>query len=426
MQDTHFLQPSGSVANDNFAFAQGGLVTENYSHPASLEVLEDDADVVLEAGIAEAIAEAQSTFSADDAFTALFSETGLVVEAESGSFDGTAESEAKVRAAFEVGANETFSFDAIADLSIDAKEIEDPDAEFSRARSGASFLLMDVTDEANPKILDYSAVSGRLISSQRVGRVRIGSTGNFTVTERQIDRDVDGNNGTDSVSALVAGRYERRFNRDTRLALIQVEASTVKVVEDALIDGLGSGVTYGSIRNDRLHGNNSSNKIYASLGNDRVFGYGGDDILETGRGDDRAVGGNGNDKIHGAHGNDELLGNRGNDEIVGGEDDDTLTGGRGSDEMTGGDGSDTFVFVRDRSLLTGEVDVITDFEPGVDTIEFRGWSGLNPQTWFNDAVADERFANTSQGTRFFSNYGGEVLFEGISVNDLSGSDFYFA
>ncbi|MBE9040380.1 hypothetical protein IQ235_06185 [Oscillatoriales cyanobacterium LEGE 11467] len=426
MQDTHFLRPSGSVSNDNFAFAQGGLVTENYSHQPSLDVLEDDADVVLEDGIAEAFAEAQSTFSRDDAFTALFSETGIVVEAESGSFNGTAKSKAKVTAAFEVGAHETFSFDAIADLSIDAKEIENPDAEYSRARSGASFLLLDVTDSNNPQIVDYSAATGRLISSQKVGRVRLGSTGNVTLIERQIDRDVDGNNGTDSVEAFVVARYERRFNRDTRLALIQVDASTVKVVEDALIDRLGSGVSYGSIRNDRLRGNNRSNKIYASLGNDRLFGYGGDDILEAGRGNDRAVGGRGNDKINGARGNDNLFGGPGNDEILGGEDDDTLTGGRGSDTMTGGDGSDTFVFVRNRSLRSGEVDIITDFEPGVDTIEFRGWSGLNPQAWFNDAIADDRFVNTSDGTRFFSNYGGEVLFEGISVNDLSGSDFSFA
>ncbi|MDY6937423.1 MAG: calcium-binding protein [Cyanobacteriota bacterium] len=425
MKETYFLSPSGSVSNSNFASAQGGLLTENYSHPGSLSNLEDAADIVLKNGIARAIADAQSIFSEDDAFTALFSDTGIVVEAESGSFDGKAKSKAKVTAAFEVGANETFSFETIADLFLEAKEIENPDAEFSRVRSGSSFLLVDVTDEDNSEIIDYAVVSGRLISSQKIGRARVGSTRNVSITQRQVDRDVNGNNGTDSVSAFVTARYERQFDRDTRLALIQTDTSTTKVIEDPLIDRLGSGVTYGSINKDRLEGNHRSNKIYASLGNDRLFGNGGDDILEAGSGNDRAVGGRGDDKINGGRGNDNLLGGLGNDEILGGEDDDTLTGGRGSDTMTGGRDDDTFAFIRNRSLRSGELDTITDFQPGLDTIEFRGWGRLNANAWFDNALADDRFIDTSQGALFKSNYGGEVLFEGIDVSDLSASDFSF-
>jgi len=83
----------------------------------------------------------------------------------------------------------------------------------------------------------------------------------------------------------------------------------------------------------------------------------------------------GNDILHGDDedniltanlGNDFLAGFAGNDELDGGLGDDTLDGGDGNDTLTGGPGSDTFVLNRNG------IDVITDFEVGVDILLISG------------------------------------------------------
>ena len=61
----------------------------------------------------------------------------------------------------------------------------------------------------------------------------------------------------------------------------------------------------------------------------------------------------------------EITGNENNNSIIGGKGDDTLDGGDGNDILTGGSGKDTFIFSR----YEGN-DVITDYKPGEDTIEF--------------------------------------------------------
>ena len=75
--------------------------------------------------------------------------------------------------------------------------------------------------------------------------------------------------------------------------------------------------------------------------------------------------------------NDVLTGNSGNN---------ILTGGGGRDVLTGGDGNDTFVFNHQSDspavpLAAGfiqSVDVIKDFTPGEDLIDFRGLANETP------------------------------------------------
>jgi Ca2+-binding RTX toxin-like protein len=66
----------------------------------------------------------------------------------------------------------------------------------------------------------------------------------------------------------------------------------------------------------------------------------------------------------------------GNDMVVAGEGNDTIDGGPGTDLLEGGDGTDTF-----RVLPGNNVDIVADFEQGVDTIDisafgFTDLSGL--------------------------------------------------
>jgi Ca2+-binding RTX toxin-like protein len=97
--------------------------------------------------------------------------------------------------------------------------------------------------------------------------------------------------------------------------------------------------------------------------------------------------GDSNTLIAGA-GGDSISGLAGNDELNGGAGNDTLVGGLGDDQLTGGDGQDRFVF---ESAIKngGNVDTVTDFVSGSDTIvlagsvftALRGDSDLSDNLW---------------------------------------------
>lgn len=78
-----------------------------------------------------------------------------------------------------------------------------------------------------------------------------------------------------------------------------------------------------------------------------------------------------NDQLVGTSSADQIMGLEGNDHLEGRGGDDVLIDGTGTDHMTGNSGRDTFVFVED-----GWVDVIMDFEAGLDTIDLSQFAGV--------------------------------------------------
>ncbi len=76
-------------------------------------------------------------------------------------------------------------------------------------------------------------------------------------------------------------------------------------------------------------------------------------------------GGLGDDTLYGDERTNLLSGGGGNDRLEGASGNDTLTGGRGNDFLRGGSGNDTYRF----NLGDGQ-DTISDWDDGVDTIEF--------------------------------------------------------
>ena len=399
--ETLFLKPIAPTVNPNpnYAEATGNAQCYNYSHSPSGSLTAAELQVLVNRGVAAAIAEAEATFIYDPAFAILFTESSGV--GEDGAFQVESQSETKIIASFSVEANQTFSLDLAADLELEAKEIENSNAEYSNAKSTTAFLVLETSDVNNPRVLDYFGIQGSLISSEQSGELTFGSSESVAITYRDKTSDIDGNNGTDSLTGATAGTYERTFNSDTELTLVKINTSQVKLLGDNLIDKLGDDVTYGTIWNDALEGSKGADKIYASLGNDKIDGKWGNDILEGGQGNDRIEAGAGKDKLHGGFGDDTLGGGVGNDTLIGGEGGDILVGGLGSDLMTGGEGSDHFVFHKLYSKLYSKPDVITDFEVGVDKIEFRGWgwSKIDAEDWFSKvkAVSQDRITNTQDG-----------------------------
>ncbi|TNJ37518.1 alkaline metalloproteinase, partial [Phaeobacter sp. B1627] len=101
----------------------------------------------------------------------------------------------------------------------------------------------------------------------------------------------------------------------------------------------------------------------------------------------------------------------GNDRLYGGDGSDRLEGGSGADTLSGGAGSDVFVF--DISGSNTGSDTITDFEIGVDVLEFHGATYSNLTS-----IA------SGNGVRIEWE-GGSVQLEGVSRASIDADDFVF-
>jgi Ca2+-binding RTX toxin-like protein len=178
---------------------------------------------------------------------------------------------------------------------------------------------------------------------------------------------------------------------------------------------------------DVLIGSRKDDVLVDHGGSDRIVGKGGNDTLDYSRLDSgvkialgkkgfQDTGAAGRDRISGVENvigtefADRIKGDKkdnvlhgfggGGDTINGGKGDDTIWSGpntafpNGPDMVRGGSGADTFLF---RTLSdfeqTMDVDVIADFEPGVDRIDLSGWSlgglGLEPGTTFQKKAVVE-------------------------------------
>ena len=83
------------------------------------------------------------------------------------------------------------------------------------------------------------------------------------------------------------------------------------------------------------------------------------------------IGGESRDTIIGSSGDDTIYGMGQSDIIDGGAGNDRLIDGRGRDVLTGGTGADIFEFIAD-----GRRDKITDYEHGIDRLDFTDYSFL--------------------------------------------------
>ena len=155
----------------------------------------------------------------------------------------------------------------------------------------------------------------------------------------------------------------------------------------------GKDTVQGSTDSEMIGGNNGEDSLLGGGGNDTLMGGKEGDLVDGQIGNDLVRGDLDNDIVRGGDGNDSLFGGRGNDQLFGDNGDDFLSGDRDTDTLTGGGGKDTF------ALITGGgIDIITDFENGVDLIQLP--SGVNSvslqsigaNTQIADSVTGEIFA----------------------------------
>ncbi|MEL6885681.1 MAG: calcium-binding protein [Pseudomonadota bacterium] len=166
----------------------------------------------------------------------------------------------------------------------------------------------------------------------------------------------------------------------------------------------GDDVLNGDAGRDFLDGDSGNDTLNGGGDNDKLLGDAGQDELNGGQRNDRLHGGDDNDVLNGGHGNDYLKGDAGND---------TLNGGTGKDKMTGGTGIDTFVFANKSGR-----DQITDFENGIDVMDFTAVTGVT-------GIAD--LAIAQDGTGVVISYGGNntLTLDNTALADIDGTDFLF-
>lgn len=126
----------------------------------------------------------------------------------------------------------------------------------------------------------------------------------------------------------------------------------------------------------------------------------------------------GMDKITGSSGDDILDGGNDNDTLIGGAGDDTLIGGKGKDTLTGGGGADHFVFSsNDIPASTSATDIVADFTPGTDMIEFNGFK--------QQSFGALSLVQVSSGTKV--TVGSlQLTLKGVAPGALSAGDFQFS
>lgn len=166
---------------------------------------------------------------------------------------------------------------------------------------------------------------------------------------------------------------------------------------DTLIGGFGDDTLQGGDDDDLLKGDNGNDRLQGDKGDDALAGGAGNDALNGGPGNDSLFGNTGedelhgdkdNDALHGGEGNDMLWGDAGDDTLWGDDGDDTLIGGTGLDYLYGGSGADVFVFSPSDYGGQTHVNMIGDFQLGLDRIDLSAFN----LTIVNGTIKDDRFS----------------------------------
>ncbi|WP_298196289.1 right-handed parallel beta-helix repeat-containing protein [Novosphingobium sp.] len=208
-------------------------------------------------------------------------------------------------------------------------------------------------------------------------------------------------------------------------------------VENLRVEGEDLTVSGNDLAN-RMTGSDGIDTFYGMGGADTLLGLDGDDFLSGGDGNDNLNGGDGADVLYGDAGNDTLVGGDGNDLILGGAGNDLIQGGSGANTLTGGLGADEFRF-RQGDLSNGVINVITDFQRGVDKISLA-LIDANSRTSANEAfrfIGSNAFNGRAGDLRFYKD-GADVIVQAdlngdgradfaiklLAVSALSASDFH--
>ena len=171
-------------------------------------------------------ANASATFLKNPAFStnATFSEAF----GDTNTYFGSALSQATVAGEFSIKAGETFSFEFAANLSMFTL-VENPLGEIATASGDLSLILFDSTKN---NVLDYFTVFSKIATSAYPSNSADfwGYDNTQNINLISADSEISfGNSHQESVTASFFGSYQRSFQNDTRLLLIETKRNQVTV-----------------------------------------------------------------------------------------------------------------------------------------------------------------------------------------------------
>ena len=147
---------------------------------------------------------------------------------------------------------------------------------------------------------------------------------------------------------------------------------------------------------------------------DYISGNKGNDYIDGGNLDDVLFGNNDNDTLYGGTGNDLLYGGQQDDILFGGDGNDRVAGEQGTDTLNGGSGADIFAFGKSFGI-----DTVTDFEDGIDKIEF------SKKVFANLAAVTSHMTQDGADVLITSTAGDVARIQNVLVSQLTVADFIF-
>jgi len=183
--------------------------------------------------------------------------------------------------------------------------------------------------------------------------------------------------------------------------------------DDLIIGTTGRNTLSGGNGEDTISGGSNADILSGNQGDDILNGETGNDELYGGNGSDSLIGDDGSDLLRGGNGNDVLQGDAGHDQLQAGTGDDVIIGGSGNDRLTGGTGADSFVFDTGHGK-----DTITDFEDGLDMIDFSDASDISASDIQISTSGTSAIVTMSTDTGF------EIEIEN-AAGDITLNDFLF-
>ena len=245
-----------------------------------------------------------------------------------------------------------------------------------------------------------------------------GGAGNDTLNGGTGNDNMNGGDGKDTYVVDSSGDTVTETNAAAAGGIDLVQSSVNFTlganVENLTLTGSNNTDGTGNTLNNIILGNAGANVLTGAAGNDTLTGNAGNDTLDGGTGKDALTGGLGNDSytVDGVSattydvvteaagagsGNDTVLfggsgtyvlaanveqlslleaagnangkGNALANTITGNSGNNVLDGKAGLDTLTGGAGDDAFVF--STALVAGNIDTVTDFGNGIDTLQFN-------------------------------------------------------
>jgi hypothetical protein len=144
--------------------------------------------------------------------------------------------------------------------------------------------------------------------------------------------------------------------------LLGAKESNTRIIGDLRNNIIDVSIASGS---NQIYAGDGADELYAGK-NDLLFGEGGNDILD-------ATDGQGGNTLDGGSEDDQLFAGT-NDRVFGDDGNDQLFAGLGGNTLTGGNGKDIFILAA--ATLPTQVNIITDFKAGTDTLKIVGISDI--------------------------------------------------